>query len=123
MAYKKELSTHCVKCGVLWNEDMSNKYPKRAVCLPCHKIEYAERKEKYKSVEYKRGLNRHEKYKPYKIENRKHIHKAVNLELRGLKNRSEVREFLRKRFDELLEDKGLWDYINDTDILNKNKTI
>lgn len=121
MGYRKELSVGCSKCGVLWNEDLSNKIPKRALCLACMKVEYEERKEKYKSVEYKRGENRHEKYKPFKIENRKHIHKEVNLKLKGLKDRSEIREFLRKRFDELLEDVALWDYINDTDIQNKKK--
>ena len=119
MAFKKEFSKCCSKCGVVWNEDLSNKYPKRALCRPCQKIEYEENKEKYKNAPYKRGTNRHEKYKPFKIENRKHIHKAVNLELRKLKDRNDVREFLRKRFDELLEDKALWAYLNDTDIENK----
>jgi recombinational DNA repair protein (RecF pathway) len=119
MAYKKELSTECKGCGVKWKEDYSNKYPKRAVCLECIKVEYEERKEQYKNNQFKRGLNRFEKHQPFKIENRKHIHKAVNLELRKLKDRTEIREFLRKRFDELLEDKALWDYLNDTDVENK----
>jgi hypothetical protein len=119
MSYKKELSTECKTCGVKWKEDYSNKYPKRAVCHPCHKIEYAERKEAYKNNEFKRGLNKAEKYKPFKISNRKHIHKAINEQLKKLKDRSEIRQFLSKRFDELLEDKALWDYLNDTDVLDK----
>lgn len=121
MSYKKDFSKSCKVCGIEWLEDWSNKYPKRALCRPCQKIEYEENKEKYKNAPYKRGLNRHEKYQPFKIENRKHIHKAVNLELRGLTDRKDVREFLRKRFDELLNDTALWDYINDTDILDKHK--
>lgn len=121
MAYKKEFSTNCKMCGVEWNDDFSNKKPLRAVCLECYKKEYEERKEKYKSIEYKKGENRHDKYRPFKIENRKHIYKELNLKLKGLKKREEVREFLKNRFDELLEDKALWDYINDTDIENKYK--
>jgi hypothetical protein len=121
MGYRKEISVGCSKCGVLWNEDFSNKTPKRALCKVCMKVEYEERKEKYNKAKFKRGENRHQKYKPFKIENRKHIHKAVNLELRALKDRTQIREFLRKRFDELLKDTALWDYINDTDIQNKTK--
>jgi len=123
MGYKKESSKCCVKCGIEWLADLSNKIKKRALCLECMKVEYEERKEQYNKNKFKRGQNRHDKYKPFKISNRKHIHKAVNLELRGLNDRTEIREFLRKRFDELLEDKALWNYINDTDIENKNKTI
>ena len=119
MSYKKELSTECKTCGVKWNKDYSNKYPKRAVCYECKQKEYEERKEQYNFNRFKRGMNRFEKHKPFKIENRKHIHKAVNEQIRPLKDRNEIREFIRKRFDELLEDKALWDYINDTDIENK----
>jgi len=119
MGYKKELSTECKTCGVKWNKDYSNKYPKRAVCYECKTKEYEERKEQYTFNRFKRGMNRFEKHKPFKIENRKHIHKEVNAQIRPLKDRNEIREFIRKRFDELLEDKALWDYINDTDIENK----
>jgi hypothetical protein len=118
MAYKKELSKCCVKCGVEWLADFSNKTPKRALCLEC-KREYDKEYSAKDAKTRKRLYNRMEKGKAFKIENRKHIHKAVNLELRKLKDRTEIREFLRKRFDELLEDKALWDYINDTDVLNK----
>jgi hypothetical protein len=119
VAYKKELSKCCSKCGVEWLADFSNKIKKRALCLECMKVEHKERKEQYKHTIVRRGQNRHEKYKPFKIENRKHIHKAVNLELKKLKDRTEIREFLRKRFDELLADTALWDYLNDTDIQNE----
>jgi hypothetical protein len=119
VAFKKEQSKCCAKCGVEWLTDLSNKVQRRALCLECIQIEYKERKAEYKANKFKRGNNRLDKYQAYKIENRKHIHKAVNLELRKLKDRTEIREFLRKRFDELLEDKGLWDYLNDTDVENK----
>ena len=121
MGYRKESSKFCVKCRIEWAPDLSNKQPNRALCKECMKVEYEERKDKYNKAKFKRGENRHEKYKPFKIENRKHIHKAVNLELRALKDRTEIREFLRIRFDELLKDTALWNYINDTDIQNKTK--
>ena len=39
MAFKKELSKCCVKCGVEWLKDLSNKVTKRALCFEC-KREY-----------------------------------------------------------------------------------
>lgn len=121
MAYKKELSKQCGKCGVEWNEDLSNKQPKRALCKECFIIESEERKEILKNIVYKRGENRMQKYRQFKISNRSHIYSDVNKRLKPLKRLEDIREFMRIRFDELLEDTALWDYINDTDIENKNK--
>ena len=119
MAYKKELSKQCGKCGVEWLKDLSNKQPKRALCKACFMIEAEERKESIKKIDYGRGENRMEKYRQFKISNRSHIYSDVNKRLKPLKRLEDIREFMRIRFDELLEDIALWDYINDTDIENK----
>jgi hypothetical protein len=121
MGYKKELSKCCGKCGVEWLKDLSNKQPKRALCLQCFIIESEERKENIKKIDYGRGENRMEKYRQFKISNRSHIYKEVNKRLKPLKRLEDIREFMRIRFDELLAETALWDYINDTDIENKNK--
>ena len=106
MRAKKEFSKCCRMCGEEWKEDFSNKYPKKAVCYPCHKIEYDKAKAKHLE-KYKDNPNRFDLLKPYKIENRRHIHREVNQKIKPLKDREEIKEFIRKRFDELLLDTAL----------------
>lgn len=118
MAYKKELSKCCVKCGVEWLADFSNKTPKRALCFECKSVydkEYSIRSNANK----KRLYNRTKKGKSFKVENRKTIWKEVNNEIKSLKTRQEWLPFIQNKMIEILNNKELMDYINDTDVLNK----
>lgn len=118
MSYKKELSKCCVKCGVEWLEDFSNKTPKRALCLECKRVydkEYSIRSNANK----KRLYNRTQKGKSFKVENRKTIWKEVNNEIKSLKTRQEWLPFIQNKMIEILNNKELMDYLNDTDILDK----
>ena len=107
MGYKKEISVGCSKCGVLWNEDLSNKQPKRALCKECSKIEYAEYQKKRNSIN---SVTRTELYQPFKIENRKEIYKEASKALREMKNRDEWRAYMWKRLEKLLNDTSFIEY-------------
>ena len=117
MAFKKELSKCCVKCGVEWLKDLSNKVTKRALCFECKKeydIEW-----KQKNPIKKRLYNRHEKKSAYTFKNRTAYWQDLRTQLKGMKKREEWLEFIKNRMDEILNDKVLMDYINDTDVLKK----
>jgi hypothetical protein len=66
--------------------------------------------------------NRTELYKNYKVENRTEFWKAINKEIKPLKDREQIRAFISKQMDRILEDKTLMDYINLTEIVEKTKT-
>jgi hypothetical protein len=119
----KELSKSCGKCGVLWNEDLSNKQQGRALCLECYEAEGVSRREQKAKYdrEHKVGMNRTEKYQNYKFANRQPFWRAINKEIKLLKNRDEIREFISKQMDRILADQILMDYINDTDLIEKTK--
>jgi hypothetical protein len=102
----KQQSTHCKECGVEFNK--TNKYPKRALCLDCQKIEYKKSKERMKA----KRINFHDLYAEIKIEKRKHIHAEINEQLKNTKTTEERREFLSNRFEEIQNDKLLWNYLN-----------
>ena len=123
MAIKKELSKCCTNCGVEWLEDFSNKQPKRAKCLECYDIELFERNanQRKSNKENKNGLNRLELYENYKYSNRKPFWTSINKQIKLLKNREEAKEFISKQMDRILADKTLMDYINLTEIVEKNK--
>lgn len=118
----KQISKCCAKCGVVWDETLSNKQHKRAVCISCYQEEGVERrvaKAKW-DKEHKFGKNRNEKYKDYKFANRQPFWTAINKEIRKLKDRGEIRAFISKQMDRIIADKQLMDYINDTDLVERN---
>jgi hypothetical protein len=114
MAFKKELSKSCRKCGVQWLTDLSNKQPRRALCKGCYYIELEDRsrEEREKRAESGALVNRVQLYKDYKFENRKPFWAQINKELKPLKDRSEIRAFIGKQMDRILEDRKLMEYIN-----------
>jgi hypothetical protein len=118
MAYKKELSKCCSKCGVEWLPDLSNKTAKRALCLEC-RVEVNKEYSIKNNLGRKRLYNRMEKKSPYTMKNRTGFWRKINAELKGMKKREEWLGFIQNRMQEILNDKALMDYINDTDIENK----
>jgi hypothetical protein len=120
MSYKKELSKCCANCGVEWLPDLSNKAVKRALCKEC-KLEY-DREYRDKNPIKRRLNNRLEKKGPYKMANRTKFWQSLSRQLKGMKKREEWVAFIQNRMDEILNDKVLMDYINDTDVLNKYDT-
>lgn len=121
MAYKKELSKCCSKCGVEWLPDFSNKTPKRALCLEC-RVEVNKEYSIKNNLGRKRLYNRMEKKSPYTMKNRTKFWQSLSRQLKGMKKREEWLEFIKQRMDEILNDKVLMDYINDTDVLDKFNT-
>ena len=124
MAMKKELSKSCVKCGVVWNEDLSNKQPRRALCIECGFIERqrvsTEQREKRNQIGA--ALNRVELYKDYKFQNRDKFWREINKQLKPLTKRTEIRAFISKQMDRILEDSKLMEYINLTSVEENRKT-
>ena len=110
MKYKKEFSKQCTKCGLEWDENFSNKYPKRALCYPCHKEEYKLIKERYDLKN--NGLSKSDLLQPYKVTNRKEVWREVNKELKKLKKLEDIHNFIVKRADEVFADEKLMAYIN-----------
>ena len=110
MASKKEFSKSCTKCGVEWNDDFSNKYPKRALCYPCHKVEYKAIKEKYNKKH--NGLTKNDLLQPYKIQNRTAVWKEVNKQLKPLKKLEDIHKFIVQQADKVFADDNLMAYIN-----------
>lgn len=106
---KKEFSKCCKYCGVEWNDDWSNKQPKRAMCRECGKKEYAEYQKKYNSSNS--GKTRMELYQPYKLENRREHWKEINQKLRGIKDREEWREFMGQNLMNIMNDEKFLEYL------------
>lgn len=104
--WKKEV-TNCKHCGVQFNEQIK-KYPKRALCYPCHKVEYRQHMER-KKVDM---INFHKMYEQVKISKRTHIHSEVNRRLNACETKEQRQEFFNKRFEEIQNDKLLWEYLN-----------
>jgi len=116
MAYKKELTTHCNGCGVKWLDDLSNKYPRRALCYECKEKWYQEYQSKMRQkYREEAGISKNVKKEPYKFKNRKLFWDEIRTELRGMKHRSEWLPFIQNRLTEILNDKQLMDYLNDTE--------
>ena len=114
MAIKKELSKKCGACGVVFDETLSNKQPKRALCKGCYQIELDNRNTRFKKERAEVGakIKRIESYRNYKLENRKGFWASINKEIRPLTKREDVREFISKQMDRILADKELMNYIN-----------
>ena len=123
MAIKKELSKSCRACGLVFDSTLSNKQPKRALCKECYQIEFKKmcKAQKDKRAEIGAVVNRIEIYKDYKLENRKGFWASINKEIRTLTKREDIRTFISKQMDRILEDKRLMQYINYISIAEQRK--
>ena len=117
----KELSKSCKICGVEFLPDLSNKYPKRARCLECKSEENKQRTIEQREWREENVVSMVEKKSPYTFRNRKSFWREINKELKSKKRREDWLPLIQKRMDEILEDKQLMDYINDTQIAEYNK--
>jgi hypothetical protein len=118
----RELSKCCGKCGVVWDETLSNKEPKRALCKDCFKIEYKKRKEAMvEKLKVNGNVTQVTKKKPYTFKNRKGFWRETAAKLKGMDSRKEWLPFIQQRMQEILNDTQLMDYINDTQIANYDK--
>lgn len=103
---KKEMSTHCVKCGKSFEE--VEKKRKRALCIPCYKIAaYEYNKQNKKLVE----VPIYTKYEKFKVENRKAENRALSKRLMGMSDRDEWKKAISERLDQIIADKPLWEFI------------
>ena len=114
MAFKRELSKSCVKCGVVFDETLSNKQSKRALCKACYQIEFQNlcKVQREKRAEVGAAIKRIELYRDYKFENRKGYWREINKQIRLLNDRVEIREFISKQMDRILGDDNLMKYIS-----------
>ena len=121
----REMSKCCGKCGVVFDETLSNKQPKRALCKECYRIELQRicKGQKDARAVVKAGLHRIELYRDYKMQNRKGFWREINGQIKALKTREEVRAFISKQMDRILADDNLMHYINYISIAEQRKTM
>jgi hypothetical protein len=114
MSFKKELSKFCVECRTEFAPDLSNKQKGRALCKGCYQNELDNRSRENRKKRAESGalVNRVQLYNDYKFENRKPFWAQINKELKPLKDRKEIRAFISKQMDRILEDRKLMEYIN-----------
>ena len=119
----RQLSTQCGECGVKWNEDLSNKQTKRALCKACYQIEMDNRNRGFKEKRAEIGakIKRIEAYRDYKLKNRNAFWKEINKELKPLSDRKEIRAFISKQMDRILNDNQLMEYIRLISIADQRK--
>jgi hypothetical protein len=114
MGRYKEISKCCGNCGVEWLSDLSNKQKGRALCLECYTIESQKHSKEQRERRAAIGAleNRIELYRDYKFENRKEFWREINKELKSLTKREDIRAFISKQMDRILNDRKLMEYIN-----------
>jgi len=119
----RQLSKQCGECGVPFDETLSNKQQKRALCKRCYQIELENRNRgfKEKRAEIGAAIKRIELYRDYKFENRKPFWEKINKELKPLTKREDIRAFISKQMDRILEDKNLMQYITLISIADQRK--
>ena len=119
----RQLSKQCGECGVPFDETLSNKQPKRALCKDCYQIELDNRNtvHKEKRAEIGAAIKRIELYRDYKLKNRSGFWKEINKELKPLTDRKDIRVFISKQMDRILADKQLMEYINLISIADQRK--
>ena len=125
MPFKRELSKACRTCGVLFDETLSNKQPKRALCKGCYQIEF---KKMCKAQVDKRAvvgaaIKRIELYRDYKLVNRRGYWKEINKQIKPLTDMVEIRAFISKQMDKILADDNLMQYINAISVAEQRKNI
>jgi hypothetical protein len=110
----KQISKCCSKCGVEWDETLSNKKKGRALCIGCYQIEAQQRSKEQVDKRHAIGaaVNRIAIYKDYKFENRQGFWKELNKEIRPLTKREDIRAFISKQMDRILGDDNLMKYLN-----------
>jgi hypothetical protein len=104
----KKLSTHCNKCGVEWLPDLSNKKPKRSVCLECARKEQRDLQQKQRLPT---ELHRRNRFSEYTKQKRQPYYSKINKELLEIKDRNEWRKYFDTKFNEIINNKILWEYI------------
>ena len=112
----KQFSKCCAQCGVEWLPDMSNKKAKRALCIECYTQEVKHRTIEQREWREENLITQVQKKRPYTFKNRKPFWQSIANELRGMKSREEWLPFIQNRMNEILNDKQLMDYINETQI-------
>jgi hypothetical protein len=119
----RQLSTKCGECGVPFDETLSNKQPNRALCKDCYQIELDNRNtlHKEKRAEIGAAIKRIELYKDYKLKNRSGFWKEINKELKPLTDRKEIKAFISKQMDRILNDNQLMEYIRLISIADQRK--
>jgi predicted nucleic acid-binding Zn-ribbon protein len=118
----RQLSTQCGKCGVVFDEQHP-KQPKRALCRECYigELQRISKEAKDKRAEIGATIKRIELYRDYKLQNRKGFWASINKEIRPLSDRGEIREFISKQMDRILEDDNLMKYISAMSIAEQRK--
>ena len=121
----RELSKSCGKCGVVFDETLSNKQPKRALCKECYRAELQALCKKQKDARAAVGaaINRIALYKDYKMENRKPFWREINKQIRPLTDRGEIRAFISKQMDRILADDNLMQYVNAMSLEEQRKSM
>ena len=114
MPFKRELSKACRTCGVVFDEKLTNKQPKRALCKVCYRVELERisKGQNEKRAEVGAAIKRIELYRDYKFENRKGYWREINKQIKLLNDRVEIREFISKQMDRILGDDNLMKYIS-----------
>ena len=118
----RQVSTQCGKCDVVFDLEHP-KQPKRALCIVCYQIELDNRNtlHKEKRAEVGAALNRIQLYKDYKLQNRSPYWKEINKQIKGLTKREDIRAFISKQMDRILNDKQLMQYISLVSIAEQRK--
>ena len=105
MASMKKESTHCKECGVEF--DGTNKFNKRALCIPCGLID--QRRTAQKALKPKEEY-RANKYNEFMLANRSKYYSSLLAEKKGMTH-DEHKEWVANKFNEILQNQKLWDYI------------
>jgi hypothetical protein len=105
MASMKKESTHCKECGVEF--DGTNKFRLRALCKPCGAID--QKRTAQKALKPKEEY-RANKYNEFMLVNRNKYYSALLAEKKGM-SREQHKEWVTNKFNEILQNKKLWDYI------------
>jgi len=110
----RELSKSCGQCGVVFDDKLTNKQPKRALCKECYQIELKSiaKAQKDKRAEIGAVVNRVAIYNDYKFENRAEFWKGINKQIRPLTKREDIRAFISKQMDRILADVNLMKYLS-----------
>ena len=120
----RQLATKCGVCEVVFDEN-NPKQIKRALCVPCYRIELQRICKGQKDARAVVGaaIKRIELYRDYKFENRKGYWREINKQIRLLNDRDEIREFISKQMDRILADENLMKYISAMSMEDQRKSM
>jgi predicted nucleic acid-binding Zn-ribbon protein len=119
----RQTATKCGNCGLVFDDTLSNKQPGRALCKECYIVEVqrTSKEQRERRAVIAASSNRIELYRDYKMENREGFWKDINKQIRPLKDRTQIRAFISKQMDRILEDSKLMEYIKLTTITEESK--